>query len=419
MPRLCSRLSFFPLSLLLVVLWPERAQASVSVCVDVQVKSWSRVASPDAGDAAHSAPSAKPAAPAPVEAPAAARAREFEPIRDFYHTVPPIPAAPAAPSNPSTENAPTKQASPPADPEPRDPYVVDPAAYLKRLLEYEVTHAEGFVTVPRGCSARITVELYTLASGWTVFARFTRNGREEKVDRVELDEFEPLAQRIAQALLEDRPIGDTITRENVLRDDSAHAVRTVRGRGHAAFAMGEAIRVGELPTAQSSDLPVEQTVRVLTPFAVQLGYRLKIKSWGLDAFTRVTFNTQGTAVRNNQLGGHIDYAGGGALGLHFVGYTNGVGVNSFYYGGGAALELSLFDVIRAEASRQNSDRSWLMGGGLNVELVCGYEILRASAVHFFGEIELIVPTYAFDTENSAGSLRTYLPGGLVQVGVVL
>ena len=157
----------------------------------------------------------------------------------------------------------------------------------------------------------------------------------------------------------------------------------------------------------------------LTPFEVQLGYRLKLKSWGLDAFTRANFGSEDTALRSNQLGGHVDYAGSGSLGLHFLRYLNSSGVNSLYVGGGASLEVSLFDVIRAQTQREDNDRSWLVGGGLNIDLLLGYEFLRASAVHFFAELELVVPTYAFKTENSAGSIETYLPGGLIQFGVIL
>lgn len=378
-------------AILALSLWPSAASASVNVCIQVDVKSWVREEPrpkpppPVAAPAAPTAPAAKPGASDP----------SFDPIRDFYGSGAPK-SAPA-----------------------RDPHELDPAAYLRRLLEYEVTHAEGFVAVADRCQQRMLVELYPLESGWTVFARYSGTGREEKVDRVELDEFEPLAQRMARALLENRAISDTITRENVLRSDSARAVRTVRGRGHATFAMGTAFRVGELPTAETPEAPVESRVRVLTPFDVHLGYRLKIKSWGLDAFSRVNFGTDNTALRSNQVGGHVDYAGSGALGLHFLRYFDGVGVNSLYAGGGASLELSLFDIIRHQSAREDSQRSWLMGGGLNVDLLIGHEFLRASVVHFFAQAELAIPTYVFDTENAAGSLRTYLPGGLVQVGVIL
>jgi len=381
--------------LLALVVWPSAAHASVTVCIDVQVKSWVREA-PEAAPA--------PEAPKPAPAPAGSAPPEkpvVDPLRDFY--------------GPAIEATKKTDAAPP----PKPVHELDPAAYLGRLLEYEVTHAEGFVATKRLCSQRMVVELYPLSAGWTVFARYTGTGREEKVDSVELDEFEALAQRIARSLLEDRPIVETITRENVLRSDSARATRTVRGRNHAAFAMGTALRVGEMPTASSPDEPVHQELRVLTPFAVQVGYRLKIKSWGLDALTRVNFGTENTALRSNQVGGHVDYAGSGAIGLHFLRYFDGVGVNSLYAGGGASLELSLFDIIRHESAREDSQRSWLMGGGLNVDLLIGHEFLRTSVVHFFAQAELALPTYAFDVENSAGALRTYLPGGLVQVGVIL
>ncbi len=350
-----------------------------------------------------STPAPAPDATAPPNPQATSPA--FDPIRDFYNA-PDQKGAPA----PSTKAAPE-----PA----RDPYRIDPARYLKRLLDYEVTHADGFVAVDRDCKGRIEVELYALESGWTVFARSTRNGREEKVDHVEIDEFEALAQRVVRALLHDRPIDETITRENVLRADSEHAVRTVRGRGHAVFALGGAVRVGELPTAEDPEQPVSETLEVLTPFDVQLGYRLKSRSWGLDAFARLNIGTKNTALRSNQTGGQVDYGGSGALGLHFLRYLDAPGVASLYFGGGASVELSWFNVIKPVDARGESDRSYLVGGGLNVDAFIGCEFLRASAMHFFTQLEIGIPTYALKTENASGGLHTYFPGGLAQIGVIL
>ena len=55
--------------------------------------------------------------------------------------------------------------------------------------EYEVTHEPGFAAVDDRCEQRMTVELYPLESGWTVFARYSGTEREEKIDHAELDEF--------------------------------------------------------------------------------------------------------------------------------------------------------------------------------------------------------------------------------------
>jgi len=60
----------------------------------------------------------------------------------------------------------------------------------------------------------------------------------------------------------------------------------------------------------------------------------------------------------------------------------------------------------------------LIGGGLNVDLLVGYEFLRASSVHFFGQIELNAPAYILKTENDSGAIDTYMPGAVAQIGVI-
>jgi hypothetical protein len=285
------------------------------------------------------------------------------------------------------------------------------------MLEYEITHEPGFAAVDNGCQQRMVVELYQLESGWTVFARFA--DREEKVDHVQLDEFVELAQRIAFALLRDRPIGQTITRENVLRSDSEQNLRTVEGSGHFIFGMGTEVRLAALPTAQGSSAPVANELRILTPVSIEAGYRRKVHSWGFDAFGRVGLGTEQTGINDNDLGGHVDYSFSLSAGLHFLRYLDAPGINSLYFGGGAAFELAFFDAIRPLAQRTSTtDRDTLVGGGLNVDLLLGYEFLRASSIHFFGQIELDAPTYLLKTENASGSIDTYMPGALAQIGII-
>lgn len=294
----------------------------------------------------------------------------------------------------------------------------DPAAYLKRLLEYEVTHEPGFHSLPKSCQHRVEVELFPLSSGWTVFARYTGTAREEKVDYVQLDEFPQLAQRLAYALLRDRPVQQTITRENVLRADSEHAFRTIGTRGHVLLALGTAVRVGQLATADDPAAPADEQLRVLTPVSFQFGYRGKFKEWGLDVLGRLSLGNRERAVRNNERGGHVDYTGSSSLALHFLRYLDPPGMNSFYYGGGASFELSLFSIIRPEDRRSERDRDYVLGAGLNLDILAGYEFLRASSLHFFAQAELQIPTYAVRAESSYGSLNAYLPGGLAQIGVL-
>jgi len=298
-----------------------------------------------------------------------------------------------------------------------DPYAIDPARYLERMVRYEVTHEVGFEAVAQDCKERLTVELYALRSGWTVFGRYTGSAREEKIDHVQLDEFVSLSQRLSRALLRDRPITDTITRENVLRDDSESDLRTIRGDGHFVMALGGELRVGELPTVAEGGGTTDE-LRFLTPLSVHLGYRGKYQAWGLDAFVRGSIGTNKRADRRNPEGGHVDYDGGVGLGLHSLRYLNASGMTSLYFGGGAQFRLSAFSVVNAEPDRDANDRERLYGGGLDASLLFGMEFMRASSVHFFWQLEGHAPAYKFDTEVDAGGIDTWMPGGLVQIGMV-
>jgi hypothetical protein len=390
------------------------AFANTRTCVTVQQKSWYKPRPAQ--------PAAAPA-PAPMlgpEAPPASATIEPEQQPFGGPAPPPPPGAPPGswvgappPPPPAAVPVPPRRARPAAS-----PHEIDPTLHLRRMLEYEVTHEPGFVAADDRCEQRLTVELYQLESGWTVFGRYSGTEREEKVDHAELDEFAELAQRVVHALLRNKPISHTITRENVLRADSEMNLRTINGTGHLLFGMGTSARLANLPTARGPNDPAATEGRFITPVSIQIGYRRKLRAWGLDAFGRLNLGTEITGVRNNDLGGHVDYSKSGLLGLHFLHYTDAPGINSFYFGGGAAFEIAQFDVIRPLQTRSGNTRDSLVGGGLNIDLLVGYEFLRASSVHFFGQLEANAPAYVFKTENDSGGINTWMPGLTAQIGVI-
>jgi hypothetical protein len=305
------------------------------------------------------------------------------------------------------------------EPQKPDPHGFDAAAYLRRMVEYEVTHEIGFAAVDKGCSQHIDIELYPLGDGWTVFARYSGNQREEKVDSVSADELMALAQRVTRALLRDVPVTETITRKNVLRADTEYSLRKIGVQGHLLFGIGTALRYGELPSASDDGaVPPQEQGRFFTPATLMLGYRGKFQEWGLDAFVRANLGITERAASSNESGGHVDYAGGASVGLHFLHYFDPDGITSLYAGGGASFELTVLTMIRPEDRRDDRDRDYLASGGLNVDLVAGYEFMRASSVHFFGQIELNVPTYGIHSERNWAVIDTYLPGATAQIGIV-
>lgn len=380
----------------------------IAVCVDVQMKSWK----------------APPPAPAPAPAQPPAAPPTPEPPMSVPPTDPPGPAvdAPTVVAPPATLGGPPARRPRPAPTLPAaptdDPFAVQPERFLQRMVEYEVTHEIGFEAVTSGCRERLTVEMYPLPDGWTVFARYSGTAREEKVDRVHGDELAALAQRLTDALLYDRSIAETINRQTVLRADSEARMRMIDGRGYFTLALGTSLRVASLPTASGTSAPVSEDWRLLTPLDVQLGYRGKYQAWGLEAFARGLIGLNERAARRNDLGGHADFSKGLQAGLHFLRYLTPDGMNSTYLGGGASFELSSYDVILPAGDRGSDDREGLLTGGLNADLVIGYEFMRASAVHFFTQLDVQLPTYVIDTENDAGGIETYAPGAALQIGIV-
>ena len=196
---------------------------------------------------------------------------------------------------------------------PANPHEIDPTLHLRRMLEYEVTHEPGFAAVDDRCEQRITVELYQLESGWTVFARYSGTEREEKIDHAELDEFAELAQRIAFALLRnqlDHPHHHP--RERAARRQRDKTCARSTAPATSLFGMGTAMRVAEPADRTGRSATRSQSEwRFLTPVSIQIGYRRKLRAWGLDAFGRLNLGTENTGVHNNDLGGHVDYSKSG------------------------------------------------------------------------------------------------------------
>lgn len=293
-----------------------------------------------------------------------------------------------------------------------------PLAYLKRLIEHFVTHEKGYEAVSRDCQEHIVVELYPLAEGWTAFARYSGNGREERVDRLFPEEISQFAERAVAALLEDVPISSTIKRDTVLRADSMKSAQRIQGTHHFILNLGTQVRGGRFDTAPADPgAAVSEEVRVFSPMTIAAGYRGRFENWGLEAVAQVGIGTSRTAAKSNLSGGHIDFGGDVGLALHFLHYLQPRGIHSFYWGGGANFELLWFSAIKPLELRGSDDRSLLLGGGLDVDLLCGWEFMRASAVQFYLQGELNLPAYVIDNEDNFGAIHTWFPGLAVKLGI--
>jgi len=365
----------------------------VKVCVRIEEKTWARdgtdqeapkdAAAPPSGATLPDDPAARAVAPPPGGEPPSNERRLVSPATANYSTL-------------------------------------DPILYLKRLVEYHVTHEPGFESADNGCSETLVVELYSVRKGWTAFARYSGNAREEKVDVVRLDELGIFAERVTTALLRDRSISQTLTRTTVLRADSDEHVRQVKVRTHFLLAMGSGLRIGELPTAPNATAPAVKELRVETPLGFAIGVRNKFRGFALDATGRLDVGVGERAARLSAGGGHVDYSVGLGAGLDFLAYADPDAVNTLYYGGGGSFELSRYQSQGARARNgEQPEPSGLWGGGLDVDLVLGYEFARTSTLHFFVQASLALPAYAFDSQNSQSAIQAYVPSASFKLGLLL
>jgi hypothetical protein len=328
----------------------------------------------------------------------------------------PLPEEPEATTTPARAPAETRL----ADPESADYGAIDPILYLKRLVEYHVTHEPGFESVDKGCAETLVIELYSVRHGWTAFARYSGNNREEKVDVVRIDELGVFAERVTTALLRDRSISQTLTRMTVLRADSDEHIRQVKVRTHFLLAMGSGLRIGQLPTAPNATDPAVDQLRVETPLGFEIGVRNKFRGWALDATGRLDVGVGERAARLSAGGGHVDYSIGLGAGLDFLAYADPDAVNTFYYGGGGSFELSRYQSQGArEKNGVQPEPSGLWGGGLDLDLVLGYEFARTSTLHFFVQSTIALPAYAFDSQNSQAVIHAYIPSASLKLGLLL
>lgn len=298
-----------------------------------------------------------------------------------------------------------------------------PLAYMKRLIEHFVSHEKGFVAVETGCAQTIHVELYPLIDGWTAFARYSGTGREERVDRLLPGELTQFSERAATSLLYGKPISATINRENVLVSDSKQYAQRVGGSSHFILGVGTDLRIGHFGTAvQSATDPGNgnsvDRYRFFSPVEAFLGYRGRFEGWGLEIDVMGGMGTALKSAAKNPGGGHVDLSGNGAVQIHFLHYTDPRGLTSFYGGAGSTFELLVFNAITPAGQRQSGNRSYLVGGGIDVDLVLGWEFMRASTAQFFLQAEAKLPAYLLSNENISGEIHTWFPAMGFKLGVM-
>ncbi|NOZ86320.1 MAG: hypothetical protein GXP49_08630 [Deltaproteobacteria bacterium] len=304
------------------------------------------------------------------------------------------------------------------------PSGLDPVAYLKRLLEYFVTHEKGFSAVQEGCDQHLDVELYPLEKGWTAFARYSGHSREERVDRLYSSELVAFAERAVVALLYDKPISTTIKRDNVLTADSIKSRRTVKGSHHFVFDIGSRPRGGILPTSvfrkDEDKYRIKNSTKLFWPMHMSMGYLAKFEAWGIETLGTISIGTYKlSADKTPQKGGHVDYGGDAGLSLHMLYYFDPRGLTSAFIGAGSTFELIWFSSVKPYTKRDPDPRTTIFAGGLTADLIAGYEFMRANAAQFRLVAGVHLPTYIAQCEDKYGaSVNTWFPAVSLGLGVI-
>jgi hypothetical protein len=133
-----------------------------------------------------------------------------------------------------------------------------------------------------------------------------------------------------------------------------------------------------------------------------IGYRAMFDSWGVDvSFLNFAWGSSGGAYYAND---YSDAAVGSWLKLEGMHFTNPHANQTPYFGGGLSW---------GTTSVSGRQKNWY-GSGLAGELTAGYEIGRASSIHFFVQGDATLPFY-----NTTANVTTYptLPNGLTNYNV--
>ena len=242
--------------------------------------------------------------------------------------------------------------------------------------------------------------------------RYSGTEREEKVDRAELDEFVPACPAPARALRDD-PISDTITRENVLAPtamdlhDQRQGPLSVR---HGDVRADRQPRPAQAPTAPRSPSTLDHAARL------QIGSRRKLRAWGLDAFGRLEHRHR-EHRRARQRPGRPHRLRLAAARAPLPALLRRPGHQLVLLRRRRRLRDGAVQGNPPGESRCGVERESLVGGVLNLDLFVGYEFLRASSVHFFGQLRR-APRLRGETENDSGGIDTWMPGPTAGIGVI-
>ena len=224
----------------------------------------------------------------------------------------------------------------------------------------------GVQVVAEGCEQTYSfynVKLGSTISVYVVGPQGTREGRASKIDELPL-----VYEQLAASLVSGHPMGsiDNVDRTNATVDQMAPRRVSADGLKYVRLGYGGV-------TGRTTDLGT----------AFGFGYRYELDQIAID----ISMNFVWATGSENGSGGATTRGGvnGELIGIGALSYQQPLANSTMYYGGRIGYGLNdFFD------GATNTDYS---GDGLQVTGVVGYEMLRASTIRLFVELDATAPLY--------------------------
>ena len=280
---------------------------------------------------------------------------------------------------------------------------------FRRYLEYSISHEKGFEHSQTQCTQKVVVELYHTSGAWSAFARYSGTSREEMVDRLYPTEIKSFSERIIPALFHNKSLKSTLNRNNVIGADSYKKNKKVKGESNMSVAIGASPRVGRFQTKSGNSLKSEPIFYTAT--VIELGSKYRYEDWTVAAVMGGSFNPNLNSLLTEDKTGEVRFSHELGLGLHFMYSPNITGLKGIYTGGGGTFNMQTF-----KAFGKYSDQN-LYAGGMNLDILLGYEMFRVSKLGVFIQSEINLPTYIAQGRKTSGHVNTWTPGATLLAGV--
>ena len=302
---------------------------------------------------------------------------------------------------------------------------IAPDALMKRLIKYSINNRYGYMasTEKNDCKTTIKIEMYPhqYKRGWTIFSKYTGTHREIKVDRVLFEEIPIFAERAVESLLNNKIFSETMSPDKVLLVDSPKKGKLVKPLGFIQMRFGNQFIGTRLPTAsEDSKANPKLDYRLSSPFIFGLGYRGKLNDWAVDINGVIGIHGGRKGVKNNILGGHVDFSGLFGGGISVLKYIKPDSLNSFYLGVGSSFQANFFSVLQKqpETNYFNSNYDSYISGGMQFDMIAGMEFIRSSNINLFLESKLALPIYYTSIENDYRPIQTWTPNFSFSIGTL-